>query len=864
MGSATAGENDVLDGENSSYFANLESIAANGTLSMTVTYAIKESASGAVSNMSLHLILPENAELNEETLRLDNILCTNYTYDESRTLTIPVTENSGTLKFCLKVTAQGALSSYASLKYTKDGVTDKKIIGILNDEANLLTLNAPEVTAKDTITVNGLAPSSAAVTLSVNDVEQQTVVASKAGNWTGTVTIPSPEDYNTYIVRATCVSNGVTMQQSAEVTYQADEATMTGFTLYYNEHSVTKTCDLMETNGVKPKVYFVPGTQFNFEITFDHPEKIDHLYVTSTRNNEVKYLEAFYDETRGAFVTNGYFDENNNQYVPGVLSIEYTKNVPAVNVDSSYDWSIFDNQVDSRTDDTVVFSEITETDCYAQIDLGSIYTNLQDVFIDASISVYDEVTDGNLGDWLGVFKELDKLSSYVVPGEDGESYLLSMDYSNPYSYVMLLRDASGSKFVKLILKNSLENTENMDTAWTLTQVSGALSTTNTIASVLLKQHEIETNMDALRDEVLRTSYATPEQRQEALKQVDMLEKDQSYFALITTVLPLIVASAPLAVGATMAAPAILFTAILGIFTAVAPMFWEIRTAQIKGEKVRVNFVVDPSGYVYDAATQERLEGVKVTVYYIPYDESEDFWYTVPSNMEYGVFWDASEYDQENPLYTNADGKYAWDVPEGWWRIKCEKAGYETTWSDWVPVPPPQTELNIGMTSLNAYTLTGTAVSWNGEGDELICLYSGMTEDEIGADIAAGAAGARYTARCSEAVQNADGKRYDLAFRFAEVEAGDYILAIYKPGNYTLVTATVTVSGDADLGEFALQLNGDVSGDGKVNTMDLIRLMKHISGVEVEMAPGSADVNGDGKINTMDLIRLMKLVNGETV
>lgn len=46
--------------------------------------------------------------------------------------------------------------------------------------------------------------------------------------------------------------------------------------------------------------------------------------------------------------------------------------------------------------------------------------------------------------------------------------------------------------------------------------------------------------------------------------------------------------------------------------------------------------------------------------------------------------------------TNADGKYAWDVPEGWWRIKCEKEGYQTTWSDWMTVPPVQTDVNIAM------------------------------------------------------------------------------------------------------------------------------------------------------------------------
>ena len=58
--------------------------------------------------------------------------------------------------------------------------------------------------------------------------------------------------------------------------------------------------------------------------------------------------------------------------------------------------------------------------------------------------------------------------------------------------------------------------------------------------------------------------------------------------------------------------------------------------------------------------------------------------------------------------------------------------------------------------------------------------------------------------------------------------------------------------------------GDTNGDGSVNTMDLIRLMKYISGVEVDVAEGTGDVNGDGKVNTMDLIRLMKYLNGENV
>ena len=175
------------------------------------------------------------------------------------------------------------------------------------------------------------------------------------------------------------------------------------------------------------------------------------------------------------------------------------------------------------------------------------------------------------------------------------------------------------------------------------------------------------------------------------------------------ILPLIVAAPVTAVGATMsAAPVILFTAMLGMISAVAPVFWEFRIGQIKGEKTQMKWVVDPSGYVYDSVTNERIEDVTATAYWIEYDGSDDFWNNKPGNDEYGTIWDASEYNQDNPLETNEEGKYAWDVPEGWWRVKYEKAGYQTTWSEWLLVAPPQMDVNIAMVKLTSITgdLTG--------------------------------------------------------------------------------------------------------------------------------------------------------------
>ena len=102
-------------------------------------------------------------------------------------------------------------------------------------------------------------------------------------------------------------------------------------------------------------------------------------------------------------------------------------------------------------------------------------------------------------------------------------------------------------------------------------------------------------------------------------------------------------------------------------------------------------IIDPSGYVYEAVSSNRLEGVIATCYYK--ETVEDMYGDLHENI---VKWNAEEYAQENPLFTDENGMYRWDVPQGLWQVKFEKEGYETTYSDWLPVPPPQLEVNIAM------------------------------------------------------------------------------------------------------------------------------------------------------------------------
>ena len=101
--------------------------------------------------------------------------------------------------------------------------------------------------------------------------------------------------------------------------------------------------------------------------------------------------------------------------------------------------------------------------------------------------------------------------------------------------------------------------------------------------------------------------------------------------------------------------------------------------------------IDPSGYVFEGVFSNRVYGATATIFYK--EKVEDMYGDLHENI---VKWNAEEYAQENPLFTDENGYYRWDVPQGLWQVKFEKEGYETTYSEWLPVPPPQLDVNIAM------------------------------------------------------------------------------------------------------------------------------------------------------------------------
>lgn len=112
----------------------------------------------------------------------------------------------------------------------------------------------------------------------------------------------------------------------------------------------------------------------------------------------------------------------------------------------------------------------------------------------------------------------------------------------------------------------------------------------------------------------------------------------------------------------------------------------------------ISVLIDPSGYIYEAVKQNRISGAKMTIYYKDPDTGKE------------IEWVADDFDQKNPLTTDENGEYAWDVPEGLWRVKFEKDGYETAYSEWMNVPPVQTGVNLSVKSLEKPEILNAVVA----------------------------------------------------------------------------------------------------------------------------------------------------------
>ncbi|PZG17549.1 hypothetical protein C1I95_15260 [Micromonospora craterilacus] len=98
----------------------------------------------------------------------------------------------------------------------------------------------------------------------------------------------------------------------------------------------------------------------------------------------------------------------------------------------------------------------------------------------------------------------------------------------------------------------------------------------------------------------------------------------------------------------------------------------------------IEYRFDPSGFVYEGLENRRVAGVTATV--------------LRATSPNGPWqpWDAAAYGDLNPQITDDEGRYGWDVPEGWWKVVFTRDGYLPTESRVMKVLPPHTDVNVNL------------------------------------------------------------------------------------------------------------------------------------------------------------------------
>jgi len=227
----------------------------------------------------------------------------------------------------------------------------------------------------------------------------------------------------------------------------------------------------------------------------------------------------------------------------------------------------------------------------------------------------------------------------------------------------------------------------IDTSSDITELAVKLLNITGMPRLLCDRYGIYTDFDALRSAVMQSSYIAD--KISALELADKLEDEYTALVVASVLIPVIYNDiSPLGER--------LINGIIAQMEEASGVFEDGYIMMLLGAVCLIKWYIDPSGYVYDLLSGERLNGAVVSAYCVEYDGSENFWDESPSEDTVGTLWNAHEFDQLNPLVTDEEGKYAWDVPEGWWRVVCRMEGYEDAHSAWLPVPPPQTSVNIGM------------------------------------------------------------------------------------------------------------------------------------------------------------------------
>lgn len=272
-------------------------------------------------------------------------------------------------------------------------------------------------------------------------------------------------------------------------------------------------------------------------------------------------------------------------------------------------------------------------------------------------------------------------------------------------------------------------------------------------------------------------------------------------------------------------------------------------ARMTGNGFELKYLIDPSGIAYEFLPSNPVEGAKAEIYYKDADGN-------------AVLWNAEDYDQVNPQITDSAGWFAWDVPEGEWQVRVSKKGYDDAESEWLPVLPVQTGVDLDMRSTLAPEIA-EASYFNGTATVRFTkhmLDGSVTSDSL---FLTDADGNRINAAIKPVKESVNNTDYSIVYRLkADTDqlSGVSVNVTADAKSYAgtaAVKASVVLEEGTGTDEPDVML-GDVNFDGNVDASDASSILEEYANLSTGAASNfteeqnaAGDVNSDGNVDASD-------------
>ena len=721
--------------DNKSFNVNKPDIVVGNFLTFRAQVDFKEQHKDKVNDVKVIVDLPESCQFYENSVMEGSNK--GYYSIEGNRIIIPLANHNALVRFCAIPTEIGNFNPSASVQFSLNGKTITQPIGKANYHVeSMSSLIVPPTTASTTISVGGTAYNNCQIDIYDNDVLIGHTTANANKKWLTHCELHQPYNLSRHSIYA-IITTAEGIQMSTETStcvYNKNEPQVSKVTQYNEQRGPTPY--LVTWNFLNPSLstqhysydMYDNHRTFTYTIEFTDNQAVDNvmLYV-KTANGHWWPLEATYDSAKNVWVTAGEFGNSQNADLPVNVAVDFICTAPLWNIDSVSSINIIKNIYGDVTiedfDEDESFVYFTLSPRRKELSLRNVFyrtgkennnvfsiinNHFDNYIIDGSHSKY--YTNSNSS--LIITESQDSIYMFgVFDNNDSELFnamieVINGQYTNAPKRIWipnfdadeipegdgaaldqwvndLIRpaiDLANSKLKELCPEDQAQRDKIHYAIWHLRNcaiIRRAAVFTHFLqwASIAQPgQHPIERLFEAWQAVDGNTNFT---------ETIDWLnEETMGKLQDIYDVYPTCPNDDGVPTGG--AAP----------IDPMAFLYSDEYSDVVQYPGSDMTFCIDPSGFVYEGVPSNRLQGVTASCYYK--ETVEDMYGDEHENV---VLWDAENYGQQNPLLTDENGYYRWDVPIGMWQVKYEKEGYETTYSDWLPVPPPQLDVNIGMVQM---------------------------------------------------------------------------------------------------------------------------------------------------------------------